>query len=63
MSEDNRADLAPQRQNARGVLKEAIKRKGNDLDSLNILMSVIPWDQLSDEEEGKLWGYFIRIRD
>jgi len=48
------------RMNAISVLKQKIARKEAELDALRILERVIPWDDLCDEEESKLWNYFCR---
>jgi len=48
------------RQNAKNVLKDIIRRKENELFALQTLDKCIPWEELSKEDEGKLWGYFIK---
>ena len=48
------------RQNARNVLKDIIRRKENELFAFQALDKCIPWGELSKEDEGELWGYFIK---
>ncbi len=44
---------------AEGVLDDQIRRKEVELNSLQILRRVIQWDKLSEEDEEKLWSYFV----
>lgn len=48
------------RQNARGVLKDKIRRKESELNALQALERVIEWGELSEDDEAKLWTYFIK---
>jgi hypothetical protein len=50
------------RQSARNVLKNSIRRAEGNIETLRILERVIPWDDLSEEDESKLWNYFIERR-
>lgn len=46
------------RMNAENVLKDKIRRKESELNALQILQRVIPWDDICEEDEAKLWSYF-----
>lgn len=51
------------RQCAHNVLSDKIVRKDKDTEALRILLRVIPWDTLGDQEEELLWSYFVRRPD
>jgi len=46
------------RTHARFELERKIKGEEKYLDALRILFNIIPWDELSDEDEDILWNYF-----
>jgi hypothetical protein len=48
------------RQNAKNVWRDIIRRKENELLAIQIIDKCIPWEELSKEDEEKLWGYFIK---
>jgi len=49
------------RMNSESLLKNKIRRKESELNALQTLYSVIPWESLSDEDEEKLCLYFDRV--
>lgn len=51
------------RQSARNVLREKIRRAHIQVETLETLERVILWDELTENEEAKLWDYFISRRD
>jgi len=48
------------RQNTQNTIKERIRKLKREIDALEVLLSVIPWHLLSEEDESALWGFFIR---
>jgi len=48
------------RMSAEAVLKDKIRRKENEVHALKALHRCIPWDELSKEDEEKLWDYLIK---
>lgn len=50
------------RMSAQNVLREKIKRANRDLQALEILERVIPWNILNEEIESRLWDFFSRYK-
>lgn len=48
------------RQGELQVLQDKLLRKQRDLDAIQVLLRVIPWEKLTEVEEELLWGYFVR---
>jgi len=49
------------RQTAKAVLEDQVKRSKDNTDTLETLLRIIPWGNLCQEDEEKLWNYFWRI--
>lgn len=47
------------RMGAKAVLDEDIRRVENHLESLHAIRRVVDWETLTDEDEVKLYGYFV----
>jgi len=48
------------RKYAKDTLLGHIRRKEEELRSLQTLLKVIPWNKITEEDEQFLWGYFCR---
>lgn len=49
------------RMSAKNVLIHSVERKNRRVEALNILIKNIPWDSLSEKDEGLLWGLFTDV--
>ncbi len=49
-----------ERQSAKGVLDDKIRRAEEYLNGLIVLSQSIPWNVLREEDEESLWRYFAR---
>ncbi|HDM75823.1 MAG TPA: hypothetical protein ENG51_05050 [Deltaproteobacteria bacterium] len=47
------------RQSAKQVFDNIIFRKENELHTLRLLKNIIPWDELEQKDEEKLWHYLV----
>jgi hypothetical protein len=59
MNNGNPIPGAASRQSARKVLESTLARRENEKRAVEILIGVIPWDTLSEDDEAVLWQYFI----
>lgn len=48
------------RMSARSVLSEMANKKQVEETAINLLISLIPWDALSRDQEEILWRYFVK---
>lgn len=48
------------RQSAKSVLANILNAKTQECQGLRVLLTVIPWDDLSHKDEAELWYFFTR---
>ena len=49
------------RQGAEEVLNNMLARKKAEMEVLELLKKIIPWDKLTPEDEEKLWHFLAEI--
>jgi len=49
------------RQHAKDVIRERIRRLEDQAEQLKLLDAALPWKDLTEQEEAKLWNFFINL--
>lgn len=49
------------RQHTKEIIADRIRRLEAQVEQLKILDAALPWKDMTDQEEGQLWNFFVNL--